>query len=166
MEITFSGLMNERNVYQPNPFLTDGLFFLQLRALVEYYYSPDGEENPDILGEWMVEGKKVVLFRDGGDWADQDEEGHEKDIGILFVRQTAENWEVHLPSQEGIDFLVPLVEDIGIELSLEQKPATTKVFAYLEQIWEKNVWRFIDHPSFQHIYGKNSAIQDFFSEEI
>jgi len=94
----------------------------QLQDILEDVRAIDGCENPDIIGSFFIEGRDeitmniavrstIYLYRDGGDWAEEDENGHFEGIGVLFCR-IDKDWDgnvtqyIHIPDDAAQDMLL------------------------------------------------------------
>lgn len=162
MKLRFcSEKFNAYGDYKPENELLKSILYFQLQAIVEKYYSPDGCENPDILGEWDVIDDPVydrlLLFRDGGDWAEEDEDGHERNIGAIFVRKKkeSEEWEVYLPNQEAQDFLIPIVNQVANQAMAGNTDGIVwTVTGVILSYWEEDEkWISLNDPRFQRIFS-------------
>lgn len=107
----------------------DELVTRVLQSILDAGCEIDGCENPDILSEWngsalnasgqQTHRSTVILFRDGGDWAEV-EDGHYDGMGVLFCRRDTDETpsnpvtkhRVHLPVAEEQDRLLALCDSL------------------------------------------------------
>lgn len=121
----------------------------KLRLIIEEVRSPDGSENPEVLLDWVhitrndkniiTRRSNIILYRNGGDWAEEDE-GHYEDIGVLFCRQDQQEqqekliYRVNIPDDQEQDRLLLACEDLFINLKTGETEQLETIKKYLYSI--------------------------------
>lgn len=105
--------------YEPRVHFVEPLMRL-LQEVLDQGLDIGGCENPDVVADWcvvaygpgsrMTHRSNIVLFHDGGDWAEE-HDGHYEGEGVLFCRQDIDqtvepavvSYRVHIPGPEEQD---------------------------------------------------------------
>jgi hypothetical protein len=134
----------------------------QLQDILDDACDIGGCENPDFFARWIALAPgsddvpvayqaQVFLFHDGGDWGEEDEDGHYEGIGCLFYRQDQDQaskttvYRVHVPSLPMQDKLLAACEHFHPPLDGLSARSYHQVEDYLLTILnDESAWQVIE----------------------
>jgi hypothetical protein len=123
-----------------------------------------GCENPKVIADWyefargsdglITNRSNIILYKDGGDWGENDEDGHYTGTGLLFCREDLDLtvnphttlYRVHIPDTSGQDKLLACCDELIDNLARGNADNLNTIREYLMSIInDQTAWKSLHH---------------------